>query len=322
MSARKATKPYIQKVVAVLLSEGKETTLKQFGLSEETFNRYMRLAKEYDIQTVDKGKLIAQIMQNYSDREIEAIAKGGRIVPGYSKVPIISFEGQRIRVGAITDTHIGSVDFHEERLYQAFDEFHKEKIDFIVHAGDVLEGMSNRPGHVYELNQIGYAKQKEYAVQCLGQWKDTDIYAISGNHDRWYVKSSGANALEDISKELPNFHFLGHDEGEISLKGKAVLDLWHGEDGNSYALSYRLQKILESLTGGQKPNAMIAGHVHKYVNIFERHVLCTSVGCIQSQTRWMRSKRIAAHSGFAVIDYWVNDRGICKMTHTWYPFYS
>lgn len=316
------SKGHIQKVVAVLLSEGKEAVLKQFNIPEETFNRYMRLAKDYGIQTVDRGKIISQIAQNYTDSELEAIAKGGRIVPGYTKVPIISFEGQRIRVGAITDTHIGSIDFHEERLYQVFDEFHKAKIDFIVHAGDVLEGMSNRPGHIYELTHLGYDKQKEYAVKLLSQWQDTPIYAISGNHDRWYIKSNGANALGDLSKELKNFHFLGHDEGEISLKGKAVLRLWHGEDGNSYALSYRLQKILESLTGGQKPNAMIVGHVHKYVDIFERHVMCTSIGCIQSQTAWMRSKRIAAHPGFAIIDYYVNGQGICSKLIDWKPFYS
>lgn len=316
------SKEYVQKLVSVLLTEGKETTLKQFKLSEETFKRYLRCAKKFGISTVDRGKLISQIIQNYSEAELEAIAKGGRIVPGYAKVPIISFEGDRIRVGAITDTHIGSVDFHEERLYQAFDEFHKSKIDFITHAGDVLEGMSNRPGHIYELTHLGYDNQKTYAIQCLSQWTDTDIYAISGNHDRWYIKSSGANILGDIDKELKNFHFLGHDEGEVSLKGKAVLRLWHGEDGNSYALSYRLQKILESLTGGQKPNAMIVGHVHKYVDIFERHVHCTSIGCIQSQTRWMRSKRIAAHPGFAIIDYWVNGQGICQKTVNWKPFYS
>ena len=315
-------KEYIQKIVAVLLSEGKDAVLQQFNLNEETFNRYMRLAKEFNISTVDKGKIISQIIQNYTDKELEAIAKGGRIVPGYAKVPIISFEGERIRIGAITDTHIGSVDFHEERLYQAFDEFRKSKVDFVVHAGDVLEGMSNRLGHIYELSHLGYDLQKTYAVEIFSQWTDTDIYAISGNHDRWYIKSSGANALGDIDKELKNFHFLGHDEGEISLKGKAVLRLWHGEDGSSYALSYRLQKILESLTGGQKPNAMVVGHVHKYVDIFERHVLCTSIGCIQSQTRWMRSKRISAHTGFAIIDYWVNNQGICKKILDWRPFYS
>lgn len=316
------SKENLQKVIAVLLSEGKDAVLTQFHLSEETFNRYMRRAKEYGISTVDRGKIIAQIVQNYTDKELEAIARGGRIVPGYTKVPIISFEGERIRIGAITDTHIGSVDFHEERLYQAFDEFRKAKVDFIVHAGDVLEGMSNRLGHIYELTHLGYERQKDYAVSILSQWTDTDIFAISGNHDRWYVKSAGANALADISKEVKNFHFLGHDEGEISLKGKAVLRLWHGEDSSSYALSYRLQKILESLTGGEKPNAMIVGHVHKYVDIFERHVLCTSIGCIQSQTRWMRSKRISAHPGFAIIDYCVNGNGICAKTSTWKPFYS
>lgn len=316
------TKETLQKIMAVYISEGKESTLTQFGLSEETLNRYLRKAKTLGLSTIDKGKLISQIIQNYSEKELEAIAKGGRIVPGYSKVPIISFDGIRIRVGAITDTHIGSVDFHEERLYQAFEEFRKAKVDFIAHAGDVLEGMSNRPGHIYELTHLGYEKQKEYAVSLFSEWTDTDIFAISGNHDRWYVKSAGANALADISKEVKNFHFLGHDEGEISLKGKAVLRLWHGEDGSSYALSYRLQKILESLTGGEKPNAMIVGHVHKYVDIFERHVHCTSIGCIQSQTRWMRSKRISAHPGFAIIDYYVNDSGICSKTSTWNPFYS
>jgi len=315
-------KEYLQKLVAVFLSEGKDAVLKQFDIPEETFNRYIRRAKQFGISTIDRGSVMSQIAQNYTDKELEAIAKGGRIIPGYAKVPIVSFDGERIRLGAITDTHIGSVDFHEERLYQAFDEFKKAKVDFIAHAGDVLEGMSNKPGHIYELTKLGYEQQMDYAQEIFSQWTDTDIYSISGNHDRWYIKSSGANAVGDLEKRLPNFHFIGHDEGEISLKGKAVLRLWHGEDGNSYALSYRLQKILESLTGGEKPNAMIAGHVHKYVNIFERHVLCTSVGCIQSQTRWMRSKRIAAHSGFAIIDYWVNDQGICKMAHTWHPFYS
>jgi hypothetical protein len=35
------TKEYLQKLVAVLLSEGKEATMKQFHISEETLRRYM-----------------------------------------------------------------------------------------------------------------------------------------------------------------------------------------------------------------------------------------------------------------------------------------
>jgi predicted phosphodiesterase len=238
-------------------------------------------------------------------------------------VPIIDFDGEHIRIGVITDTHMGHMKYSPNRLIQAFDEFHKEKVDFVVHVGDIVEGMNNNhEGQIYELTHLGYERQKAYAVQQLGQWTDTEIYGISGNHDRWYLKSNGANIAGDIDKELKNFHFLGHDEGDISLKGKAILKLWHGEDGSSYALSYRLQKLIESLSGGEKPAAMFCGHTHKYVKIFERNVWCVSAGSIEAQTQWMRSKKLAAHVGFVIVDLWVNDTGICKMGDTWYPFFT
>jgi predicted phosphodiesterase len=278
-------------------------------------------SKKHDKQPDLHGslKIIAEI---YSEDELKAIAKGGRILPGIEPVPIISFEGERIRIGAITDTHIGHKKFSEKRLYQVFDEFHKEKVEFITHCGDVTEGMSHRAGHVYELDAIGYEAQKDLAIKIFSQWTDTPIYSIDGNHDRWYIKSNGAIVVKDIARALPNFVFLGHDEGDISLKGKATLKLWHGEDGNSYALSYRIQKIVESFTGGEKPSALFAGHTHKYVKMHERNVHAISVGCIESQTSWMRGKRIAAQPGFEIFDIWVNDRGIAKITETWYPFYN
>lgn len=311
-----------KEIAAFHLANGKSETMKAYGYTEETLNRFLREAKKYGVPEIDKSRLLSQIADNYSDSELKAIANGGRIVPGMAKVPVIDFEGERIRIGAITDTHIGSLQFSEQRLFQAFDEFKKAGVDFIVHAGDVSEGMSNRPGHIYELSHLGYDKQKEYAVQLFSEWTNTPIYAIDGNHDRWFIKSSGALIVRDISEMVENFHFLGHDEGDISLKGKATLKLWHGEDGNSYALSYRLQKIAESLSGGEKPNVMICGHTHKYVKIWERNIWIVSAGSLQAQTQWMRGKRIAAHVGFCIMDIWVNNTGVAKFRETWYPFYA
>ena len=311
-----------QEIAAYHLAHGKSETMKAFGYSEETLNRFLREAKKYGLPEIDKSRLLSQIADTYSETELKAIANGGRIVPGMTKVPVIDFEGERIRIGNITDTHIGSTQFSDQRLYQAFDEFRKEKVDFITHSGDVTEGMSNRPGHVYELSHIGYDRQKEYALELFSQWADTDVYMISGNHDLWFLKSSGAMVVKDIASALDNYHYIGDGEGDISLKGQATLKLWHGEDGNSYALSYRLQKIAESLSGGEKPNAMICGHTHKYVKIFERNIWIVSAGSIQAQTQWMRGKRIAAHVGFCIMDLWVNKSGISKMRETWYPFYT
>ena len=313
---------YLQHVLDSYTLKGMDETCANFDISLETVNRYLREAKDRGLSGVSVSKSVRDIIANYSEDELAAIAKGGRIVPGYTKVPVISFEGQRIRVGHITDTHIGSIFFDDIRLEQAFEEFKKEKVDFITHAGDVTEGMSHRPGQIYELSELGYEKQKAKAIDLFSQWTDTDIYAISGNHDQWFIKSNGANIVGDMSLALENFHFLGHDEGDISLDGKAVLKLWHGGDGSSYALSYRLQKILESLSGGEKPNVLITGHVHKYVSIFERNVYAIGVGTLQRQTQFMRGKRLSAHVGFVIADYWVNDKGLAKMQHCWYPFYT
>lgn len=300
---------------------GKEKTLETFVIKEDSLRRYQDEAAKRGLREIGTSKAIRDIVENYTEEEIKAIAKGGRITPGYGKVPIISFEGKRIRVGHITDTHIGSKYFSEQRLFQAFEEFKKEKVDFVTHSGDLTEGMSNRPGHIYELDHIGFDNQKRASINIFSQWRDTDVYAIDGNHDRWFIKSNGAMIVKDVADALDNFHFIGHDEGDISLNGKAIMKLWHGEDGNSYALSYRLQKLLESLSGGEKPDVLIAGHVHKYVKIFERNVMAIGAGAIQKQTRWMRGKRIPAHVGFVIADYWVNDEGLAKVTDTWYPFY-
>jgi len=293
-------------------------------MTKETFNRYKREARAKGLDVYNKSALLGKIADQYSEKELQAIAKGGRILPGIAKVPIVHFEGERIRIGAISDTHFGSLYTHPEYVNQAFEEFKKEKVDFITHSGDVVEGMSTRHGHVYELSHIGYDNQKDHAVEVLSQWTDTPAYAIDGNHDRWFIKNSNTGALivKDICKELPNWEFIGHDEGDISLKGKATLKLWHGIDGNSYALSYRLQKIVESLTGGEKPSLMFLGHTHKYVSIFERMIYAISVGSIQRQSNWMRGKKIAAHVGFIIADVWVNDSGVSKFSHTWYPFYT
>lgn len=305
---------------------GREEAAKQLKIQVQTVGRILRkLKSENNQEAVHKdfnpSATLKKIQSIYSEKELQAIAMGGRILPGIENIPIINFEGNRIRIGAITDTHIGHMKFSEDRLFQAFEQFKKEKVDFITHSGDVTEGMSHRPGHIYELDHLGYEQQKEYAVKLFSQWTDTDIYAIDGNHDRWFIKSNGAYIVKDIDRALSNFHFIGHDEGDISLDGRATLKLWHGEDGNSYALSYRVQKIIESFTGGEKPSVMLCGHTHKYVKIFERNVHAISVGCIEAQTSWMRGKKLAAHVGFSIFDVYIGELGVTKITETWYPFY-
>ena len=265
--------------------------------------------------------ILIKIKELYSPQELQALAKGYKIPPYTMKMPVINFNGEHFRFGVMGDTHLGSIYTSPELIYKAFEEFKKAGCEFMVHSGDVVEGMSGRPGHIYELTHVGYENQKKHSIEVFSQCP-IDSYFIDGNHDRWFIKSSGALIVKDMCESIEGATFLGHDEGDIRLKKNAILRLWHGEDSSSYSVSYRMQKVVESLTGGEKPNIMILGHVHKQAYIFERNIQCISSGCMQYQSAWMRGKRLPAHVGFHIIDVWVNDKGVSKFKVEWFPIYS
>lgn len=310
-----------QEIVNIVASVGAKRTGEILRLTDASIRRHLRYAKERKIKP-DRAKLprsLALIKETYTDEEIKAIAKGGRVSPGLPSIPIANFAGDIVTFGIISDTHIGSIYTDNSHIFRAFSEFEREKVDFVAHCGDVTEGMSNRAGHIYEINKIGYSAQKETAIRILKNCP-AKLYMIDGNHDRWFVKGSGAYIVKEMAKDL-NAVYLGQDEGDISLKGHITLKLWHGEDGNTYAISYRIQKIVESLTGGTKPHILIAGHVHKMIYLFLRHIHCIGAGSIQMQSKWMRGKRIEAHPGFWIIKVWLNEKGVGKFQSTWYPLY-
>jgi predicted phosphodiesterase len=274
-------------------------------------------------QNIGDDKIYQELKKHYTDRELKIIAKGGKLLPGQGKMPIIDFSGRHIRFGYMTDPHIGSIYFVKEWWDEAIRQMKKEKCEFMCLSGDVTDGMKlGRHKQIYELIKIGYTQQKDYAIEQLKKW-GKKMYVIDGNHDRWYVDSAGAIIVQEICEHVKDAEFLGHDEGDISLGGKARLRIWHGSDGDSYAFSYRLQKIIESFTGGDKPNMILCGHTHKslYMPCY-RNVQAISGGAMCKQSKWMRSTRKANHSGFWIIDLWINKTGITKCSPTWYSFYE
>ena len=315
------SKERVEEILGYYLLHGEDSTCDSYGIKPRTLRRYIRESKQrFNIPDIDKSAALRRISEQYSPKELEAIAKGGRVLPGQPSIPVVNLKGERTRIGVMGDVHFGSKYCLYELVDIAFREFEKEGCDIVCQVGDLTEGMSNRPGHVYELDRIGYHEQKKVAIEYMSRCP-APLYIIDGNHDRWFIKSNGALIVKDICDAIDHAEFLGHDEGNLSLGGNATLRMWHGEDGSSYAVSYRIQKIIESLTGGQKPNVMLFGHVHKSMYLFDRHIHCYSAGAFQRQTAWMRGKRLSSHTGFWIVDVYVNEGGVAKTTGTWYPFY-
>ena len=234
-------------------------------------------------------------------------------------------KGSRVKFGVMSDTHIGHKDFDEGLMKSAADTYRKEGIINVYHAGDILEGMSGREGHIYELENIGFNEQINHAEELLKRHFDgLNLFGIIGNHDLWYKKKNngGVDVGEELDRRIPNFHYLGEEEADINFGDGITMKLFHPNDGTAYAESYKIQKMVESLEGGKKPNILVEGHYHKSLYSFIRNVHCIEAGTICGQTRWMRGKKIPAKKGFWIVEFEKGKKGIKEFTPRFFPSYQ
>jgi len=316
-----ASKDRIEEATSLVKEFGVDIAASKMGLGRETIRRYVRESKEESGEQVEgSDSLLKKIMSRYSPDELRYIANGRGINPSQQCRPVLDFGGDEVCIGFATDLHVGS-KFFEDALWESFiDECRREGVQQILLGGDICEGMSNRPDQMYALTDLGFSNQMDHAER-LFRMTDIDIETIDGNHDRWGIKAGGIFAVRDIANRMPgHVTFLGHDCADVIING-SKWRLWHGEDGSSYATSYRIQKIIESFTGGDKPSVLLCGHTHKQAYIFERNIHAVSGGALSTQSDWMRSKRLANHTGFHIIHARIKDGQIIRFSPTWYPFY-
>lgn len=215
-----------------------------------------------------------------------------------------------IRVGIISDTHIGSNYFQKLFLQLAYEDFKKNGITDVYHCGDITEGMyGNRPESIYELYAIGFDQQvaavkKEYP--CV---EGITTHFITGNHDATHMKNGGANVGKAISKDRPDMHYLGHEHAKIWLTDKVDLDLVHPRDGSAYAYSYKTQKRIDAMSGGSKPKIMAIGHYHKNFTMLYRNIWTLGMASFQAQSPFMRGMGLISDVGYIILEIVVNGNG-------------
>jgi predicted phosphodiesterase len=281
----------------------------QVGL-EETINE----EEQKILKLVKNAKLTPE--------EVRVLLKHKDERPVQKKQPY-EVKATHMRIGVFGDTHIGSKFYDAKLMKYAASVFNQKDIDFVVHVGDITEGHyeSKRAGSVLELTEIGGDAQVARAVKELSQIKKP-IYGITGNHEHnTFYKLCGFDVGNAIQDKLPNFHYLGNMSAIIKLPFGKKLELLHPGGGSAYALSYRPQKIVESLEGGKKPDILLIGHYHKAMSMFYRNVHVVQTGTLQSQSSFMKEMGLAAHKGFYVLDIEVGKNGVKKFTPEFYPAY-
>lgn len=300
-------------------SHGTKETLSVYGIQEETLKRYLRNYRSIHGKEAYENIILAGKMRDkYSKKEIERLVSDKSTGLNEINIETVKLKGNNsIKFAVLSDLHLGSIFTSDTFVREAIEYVNNLDLDFVALTGDVTEGMSNRDGHVYELSHIGYAAQKEYAISLLSQIKHK-IFAISGNHDLWYFKSIGARVVKDICDAIPNATFLGEDFATLRIPNGPDIGLWHGgsDGGGSYARSYRMQKIIESIDVKNRPKILLTGHDHKYVSIYTGGVYGLGCGSMQSQSNWMKGKRLEANTGFITATASFEGDEIIQFNHT------
>lgn len=238
-------------------------------------------------------------------RKLEAEqSKVAALADVQNKLNIVACPEKRIRFGLIGDLHIGSLYAHEGALRGFFDYLHQEKVDSCYVTGDILEGHKVFKGQEFEVRDVGLEKQLARLESV--KLAPVNVLFVTGNHDSSFKNLAGAPVGTLIAKARPGWKFLGEDQARIQFKvpgGKYQLMLLHPGGGSSYAISYRGQKIAESIEGGAKPQMLAIGHYHKAEFIPSyRNISVVQTGTFCRQTPFMARQGLSAHIGGWVVD--------------------
>lgn len=232
-----------------------------------------------------------------------------------------------IRFGAIADTHLCNKWSQITFLHQLYDTYKAEEITTVYHGGDLADGWyKDRPGHIFELvpGCVGLDEQADYITKIYPNRQGVVTKFITGNHDHTHIKNGGGDIGRRIAAERKDLIYLGQNNARIELTPNCIMELNHPGDGSSYALSYALQKLIDSLTGGQKPNVLFNAHHHKafYMPKY-RNIHAFEMGTTEDQTPFMKSKRISADVGGWIVEIHVDDEGtITRCKGEFIPYYK
>lgn len=221
--------------------------------------------------------------------------------------------------GALGDTQLCSKYQRLDILEAAYNYWAKLGVTHVYHTGNMVDGefRHNR----FELKAHGIADQTLYCLDHYPQRSGMTTHFIIGEcHEGWWLKREGINwgtylGYEARERGRDDMHYVGFMEADIKLlgkKGHSWLRLFHPGGGTAYAISYRIQKIIQSLQGGEKPAILLCGHFHKAEYLLVRNVHCLQTACMQDQSPFMRKQSIEAHLGFWTVWFQLDAKGAVR----------
>lgn len=244
---------------------------------------------------------------------------------------------RHVQAALISDIHVGSQEFAAgawERFAEWLHTGEADAVEYLLIAGDMVEGVGVYPGQDEELEVVDIFDQYERFSERLKEVPgDLEIVMIPGNHDAVRL-AEPQPGFDDELRDILGVHdaTITGNPSTVTIEGVSIL-LYHGmsldeviaafpETKASYdaphlAMRELLRKRhLAPKYGGKMriapeerdylvieeiPDVFHAGHVHKTGFGNYRNVTIINSGCWQTQTAFQRSVNIDPDVGFAPI---------------------
>lgn len=233
------------------------------------------------------------------------------------RIDVTNFKNRTYKFGFVSDDHLCNKAERLDVLNAIFDIYEEEGITDVYNGGNWIDGEAKF--NKLDIHTFGMDNQISYFIKNYPSRKNIKIKFIAGDdHEGWYQQREGVIIGEYMEmkakKEGRNdLEYLGYMESDIELKterGKSKLRIIHAGGGTAYALSYKPQKIVESLQGGDKPSILLIGHYHKAEFLPSyRNVKIIQAGTTSDQTRFMRKNSIEAQVGGWIVEIQLSKDG-------------
>ncbi len=268
---------------------------------------------------------MTQLAKALHDDGLDFTVERGIVVRGKRErdhETVIDFGKEHIRLGVVSDTHLGS-KFEQLTALRAFYQYADSVgVDAYIHAGDLTQGPDQMHlGMELEVHAHGADEQVAYAATVYPKSElGVPTYIIGGNHDYSFAKAGGANVVRQVASMRPDFQYLGQDAAYLTIGGLRMYVV-HPDGGGSYAKSYKPQKIAEALPLERSVSLALIGHYHQYGSFREKRTHTLMLPCFQSQYGWLARKSLHPDIGALIVDLWLTDSGwLSRIYHEFIAF--
>ena len=242
-----------------------------------------------------------------------------------------------VEAALISDIHVGSEEFVAEAWNRFADWLHTDEaasVEYLLIAGDMVEGVGVYPGQDEELDIVDiYDQYERFSEHLKDVPGDLEIVMIPGNHDAVRL-AEPQPAFDDELRDIMSAHdaTISANPSTVTVEGVSVL-MYHGvsldeviaelpDEKATYdrphdAMARLLRKrhmapqyggmtriapeAEDHLIIDEVPDVFHTGHVHKLGYGTYHNVLTINSSCWQSQTDFQQSVNLDPDVGYAPI---------------------